>query len=77
MNPDWKSVYQTAIGERDPTKVPELCEKARRAINDRILELGTQSADTLERRELEEFLRRLVAHEAKKNPPPPESSLPE
>ncbi len=74
MNPDWKAPYHAAIREQDPAKLPSLCGEARRAINDRILQLGSQSADTLERRELEEALRRLVAHEAKKNPPPPESA---
>jgi len=71
MATDWTSCYRAARRERNPAKLHELCEQARRAINDRMPGLATQGEDTLERRELEEALRRLVAHESKTSPPPP------
>jgi len=77
MATNWTTPYRAARRERNPAKLLELCEQARRGINDRMLALATQGADTLERRELEEALRRLIAHESKTSPPPIKSAVPE
>jgi hypothetical protein len=68
MIADWTTQYRAALRERDPAKLPELCEQARHAINIRVLELGWQGADAPERRELEQSLRHLAAHESKTKP---------
>jgi hypothetical protein len=65
---EWTTPYRAALRERDPAKLPELCEQARHAINMRVLELGWQGAEAPERRLLEESLRRLAVHESKKRP---------
>jgi hypothetical protein len=71
---DWKSIYASAIREQDPAKIPDLCDEARRAINDRVVEQGKRSTNTPERRELEEALRQLVVHELNRTKrPSPES----
>jgi hypothetical protein len=67
---EWTTQYRAALRERDPAKLPELCEQARYAINMRVLELGWQGADAPERRLLEESLRRLAVHESQKKPTP-------
>ena len=74
----WKSVYEAAIREQDPARLPEFCEKARRSINDRILELGSKPAEAnqtqkQERQKLERALRELVAHQARKQKLPDSS----
>jgi|HubBroStandDraft_1064217.scaffolds.fasta_scaffold32018_1 hypothetical protein len=71
MSDDWTTPLPRRRHEQDPAKLTELCEQARRTINDQMLALGTQGADTPERRELEEALRRLLAYESKPLPPPP------
>ena len=58
----WKVAYALAIHEKDPSKKPHLCEQARRAINDRILQPTPFAASHLERRVLEEALRQLTIH---------------
>jgi hypothetical protein len=69
----WKSNYDAAIREQDPARLAEFCEKARRSINDRILELGSKPADKKQRQELERALRELVAHQSKTHKPPDNS----
>lgn len=66
MRTHWMSVYLAALREQDPAKIPDLCDEARRVINNRALELGKQGAEAPERKELEEALRQLVVHELKK-----------
>jgi hypothetical protein len=67
---DWKTQYQTAIRELDPRQKPALCERARHAIHERLLEQGRQHPDATEREELEEALRQLTLHKYKKSPRP-------
>jgi hypothetical protein len=62
---DWKTIYATALREQDPAKIPDLCDEARRAINERVLEHGKGGTSAAERVELEEALRQLVIHELK------------
>ena len=68
MPTDWKTLYEAALRERDPAKLAEACQRARRAIHDRVLELGTQRGYEIVIAELEEALRQLVAHESKRKP---------
>ena len=63
MPTDWRMRYDSALGERDPAKVSDTCDLARRAINDRVLELATIGATDPERLELEEALREILMHE--------------
>lgn len=57
MSPDWQSAYQAALKEVEPAKVRAACEKARRRINDRALEIGA------EMKALEEALQKLFVHQ--------------
>ncbi len=63
MTTDWKSAYAAALRERDPKRVPDLCDEARHAINTRLLEFATRVSHTAEIKELEEALRQLVIYE--------------
>ena len=63
MPTDWRMRYDSALGERDPAKVSDACDLARRAINDRVLELAKTGAAEPERLELEEALRKILMHE--------------
>jgi hypothetical protein len=63
---DWRSTYKAAMGESNPAEVQRLCERARHAIVDRIIDLCPESQDvtvTAEREELEEASRKLTEHE--------------
>lgn len=66
----WMQAYAAALREQDPTNIPNVCEKARRAIDDRILQDGGQSVDASEREQLEAALRHLTEREwqAKRKP---------
>ena len=66
---DWKTIYTAAIREQDPAKISDLCDEARRAISDRVLEQGKRGTNTPEQEELEEALRQLVVHELKTKRP--------
>jgi hypothetical protein len=55
---------RAALQEKDPARLTEACERARRAIIDRICELGTK-ATRAEREELDGALRKLCLHECK------------
>jgi len=55
--------YDSALGERDPARVSDACDLARRAINDRVLELAGRGATDPERKELEGALREILIHE--------------
>jgi hypothetical protein len=68
MHTDWMSPYHAALHEQDPVKLEELCELARHAMHNRMLELGTQPADAHEEGELEEALRQLTIHKYKGKP---------
>lgn len=61
---DWRRVYQLAAAERDLRRRNELCEQARRLIQDRSLELadgdsGSNCSDPAEINELDRALRGL------------------
>jgi hypothetical protein len=60
--------------EHDPKKKRDLCDRACRAINERILQQGLHSADEQERGVLEEGLRQLTLQRGDKkthsNSPP-------
>ena len=62
---DWNTAYQVALRETNPAKLPDLCDTARKKINERILELGTHGAHAQEREDLEDALHKLVIHELK------------
>lgn len=78
MRTRWINLYLAALREQDPAKIPDLCDQARRAINDRVLQIATQPQCNPERTALEEALRQFVVHELKKTHPvesaPPEES---
>ena len=66
MKPDWRSTYTAAIGESDTANVQRLCQRARHAIIDRLIELAPEPQDatvTAEREELEEASRKITQHE--------------
>jgi hypothetical protein len=63
MPTDWRTRYNSALGERDPAKVSDACDLARRASNDRVIELATLVATDPERLELEGALREILMHE--------------
>jgi len=63
MPTDWRMRYDSALGEREPARVSDACDLARRAINDRVLEVATIAATDPERLELEGALREILMHE--------------
>ena len=63
MPVNWTPAFTDAIREQDPAKISDLCDQARRAINDRTLERGPQPASASEREQMEEALRQLTIHE--------------
>jgi hypothetical protein len=65
MSTDWRMRYDSALGERDPAKVSDACDLARRAINDRVFDLAKKTATHPQRLELEEALRKILIHELK------------
>jgi len=65
MPTDWRMRYDSALGERDPAQVSDACDLARRAINDRVLELAERGATDPERKKLEGALREILMHELK------------
>jgi hypothetical protein len=70
MPAEWEQLYREAFQELDAEKVPELCDRARHAINDRLMELAAQAiAAGKEREQLFEALRALVIHEYKRRAP--------
>ena len=42
-HPNWREVYAHARQEKDPARIPEICARARRLIQNRQLELATFS----------------------------------
>ncbi|MFZ3262962.1 MAG: hypothetical protein WA172_03095 [Terriglobales bacterium] len=76
MGAEWERLYREAFQEFDAEKVPELCDCARRAIHDRLIELSAQTtAAGKEREQLFEALRQLLIHEYKRRAPNGHSSL--
>ena len=74
----WTILFRAALRQQDPAKLPKLVDQARRAINDRVLERGTKSADAQEKEELEEALRQITLLEQKrKSEPRAKSARPE
>lgn len=79
MPTDWRSPWEAAIRERDPAKVVEACEQARRAIYARVFELLRESpGHPPERVQVEHALRSLFFHfhaqihrSLSATPPPP------
>jgi len=63
MPTDWQMRYDSALGECDPARVSDACDLARRAINDRVLELAKIAATDPQRLELEGALRLILMHE--------------
>jgi hypothetical protein len=61
---DWRTLCRVALQEGEIWKLPAVCERARRAVIDRICELGTK-ATRVEREELDSALRKLCLHECK------------
>jgi hypothetical protein len=70
MPTHWTILFRAALRQQDPAKLPKLAEQARRAINDRVLERGTKSADAQEKEELGEALRQLTLLEQKRKSEP-------
>ena len=63
---EWERLYREALHEVDDEKTSEACERARRAINDRLTALAAQRiAGAAECEQLNEALRRLLLHEHK------------
>lgn len=63
---EWEMLYRDALHEQDDERVPEVCNRARRAINERLSELAAQKiAAEEEREQLYDALRRLLIHENK------------
>ena len=61
---EWEMLYREALDERDDEMLPEVCDRARRAINERLTELAKQKiAAEKEREQLYDALRRLLIHE--------------
>jgi len=78
MPTHWTILFRAALRQQDHANLPKLVERARRAINDRVLERGTKSADVQEKEELEEALRQLTLLEQKrKSEPRAKSARPE
>lgn len=70
MPAEWEQLYREAFQELDAEKVPELCDRARHAINDRLMELATQTlAAENERQQLFGALRTLLIHEYQRRAP--------
>lgn len=64
ISADWRMLCRAALQERDPKRLPVTCERARRAVIDRICELRTK-ATRPEREELDGALRKICLHERK------------
>ena len=61
---DWEVAYREALRETDGAKVTDACERARRAINDRLTELAAEKiAVEQEQERLFGALRELLLHE--------------
>jgi len=70
MPSEWEQLYREAFQELDAEKLPELCDRARRAINERLMELSAQTlAAEKEREQLFEALRTLLIHEYQRRAP--------
>jgi hypothetical protein len=66
-HPNWRDAYALARQEKDPARIPELCARARRLIQDRQLQLATFGhIHDEEITELEAALRELWVMEQKK-----------
>jgi hypothetical protein len=65
-HPNWREVYALARQEKDPARIPEICARARRLIQNRQLELASSSrSHDDEITELEAALRELWIMEDK------------
>jgi len=70
MPAEWEQLYREAFQELDAENLPELCDRARRAINERLMELSAQTlAAEKEREQLFEALRTLLIHEYQRRAP--------
>lgn len=70
MPAEWERLYAKAFQELDAEKVPGLCESARRAIDDRLVELSAAKiTDPNDRELLFEALRKLLLYEYERRPP--------
>ena len=70
MSSEWERLYAEALQELDAERVPELCDRARRALNNRLVErAGDKTADPAEREQLFEALRNLLLYEYERRPP--------
>src|ERR1700731_1189242 len=70
METNWRALHQAALREQDPAKLHAACERARAAINTRLLKQVKESAivPAAEREELEQALREITLHKSKKSP---------
>ena len=60
----WKHLYRAALREPNPAMVPQLCDIARHAIHDRMIELASLSQPAIPEREvLHESLQQLFLRE--------------
>ena len=70
MPAEWEELYRQALQELAAERVCVACERARRAINDRLIELAAHTTHSEKERErLFEALRGLVIHEQNLRPP--------
>ena len=63
----WKQVFQEAVFELDPTRLPPKLEAAQKAVEDRLLEVqsrgGTGSRELMELQDAKRTIQYLAKHE--------------
>lgn len=69
MADSWRAAYEAVRRELNPARQLELCETARRQMQERLLDLATSQGDPIEQNALEEALRDLwTLEQAIRNP---------
>ena len=53
MITDWQALSKAALKERDSVRIPEACEKARRAIFERLMEIERPSQAAVHAKEIQ------------------------
>lgn len=72
MPTEWERLYAQTFHELDAEKVPDLCDRARRALNGRLVELSAPKITVRtqkDREQLFEALRNLLLYEYERRPP--------